>query len=326
MENILDVKNLSVTFDTFAGKVEAIRDVSFQIKAGECVAVVGESGCGKSATAKAILGLHTKKTTKIGEESSIFFGKQDILKFSDKEWKEFRGNKAAMIFQDALSALNPTVKIGTQIAEAILLHQEINRKDAMNKAVGMLEAVGVTNPEQSAKMYPFEFSGGMRQRAMIAMAMACNPKLLIADEPTTALDVTMQTQILQLIKKQQKEHDTAVLFITHDLGIVAGIAQKVIVMYNGKIVEQGTVDEIFYHCEHPYTKALMKSSLRVDLDREKQELYSIEGMPPSLINPVKGCPFATRCPDAMNVCVQYPPQIYEETETHCMYCWKNWKR
>ena len=326
MQDLVKIENLSISFQTFAGNVQAVRNVSFEIAPGECTAIVGESGCGKSTAAKAIMGLHRDRVTEIAKDSRIIFENENILQYTKKEWQMFRGAKASMIFQDAMSSLNPTMRVGDQIAEAMLIHQTCSKKEAGQRTVDLLKQVGVVNPKQSAKRYPHEFSGGMRQRVMIAMAVACMPRLLIADEPTTALDVTLQTQILQLIKEQQERNKTSVLFITHDLGIVAGRAQKVIVMYGGMIVEKGTTEEVFYQTQHPYTKALLRSSLRVDEDRSVQELYSIDGMPPNLLDPPKGCPFAMRCPKAMNVCVQYPPKEYREGSTHVTYCWKYWKK
>ena len=322
MKKIAEIKNLSLAFRTPDGTAEVIRDISFDIRTGECVALVGESGCGKTTVAKAVMGLHKDKETIVKPNSRIEFDGKNILEFSKNEWQEFRGKQAAMIFQDAMSSLNPTMRIGEQIAEAIFLHQKISRKEALHMGIKLLGQMGVADPEENIRRYPFEFSGGMRQRVMIAMAMACNPQLLIGDEPTTALDVTIQTQILQLIKELQTERGMAVLLVTHNFGIVAGMAQRVVVMYNGKIVEKGKTEEIFYHPMHPYTQALLKSTLRMDTKKDRKELYCIEGTPPGIIAPPGGCPFAKRCAMVKPVCWKSFPIEHKETDTQIVYCWQ----
>lgn len=320
-DNLVSIRHLSVSFYTHAGEVEAIRDVSFVIPRGKCVAIVGESGCGKTVTAKMLMGLSSHYSAVIKEGSEILFEGENIVSYDEKQWQAYRGKKASMIFQDAMVSLNPTVQIGKQIAEAVRLHKRLSVKESMEEAVQLLEKVGIHEAEVNAKRYPHEFSGGMRQRAMIAMAIACDPLLLIADEPTTALDVTMQAQIIDLIKKLQMEKKMSVLFITHDLGIVSGMAQAIVVMYNGTVVEIGGLRDIFYHSRHPYTEALLHSALRIDCGKN-QTLYSIEGMPPSLVHPPKGCPFAERCPYAMNICVRMRPQMQEFEAEHYAACWK----
>ena len=322
MGSIAEIKNLSLAFRTPEGPAEVIRDVSFEIQEGECVALVGESGCGKTTVAKAVMGLHNDRTTIVKPGSRIEFGGRNILDFSKREWQEFRVKQVSMIFQDAMSSLNPTMLVGEQIAEAVFLHQKIEKKEALRIATGLLEQMGVANPDENARRYPFEFSGGMRQRVMIAMAMACNPRLLIGDEPTTALDVTIQTQILQLIKDLQKKRGMAVLFVTHNFGIVAGLAQRVVVMYNGKIVEKGRTEEIFYRPLHPYTQALLRSTLRMDTKKSRKDLYSIEGTPPGILHPPAGCPFAKRCSYAVAECEHAFPTEHRETGTQTVYCWQ----
>ena len=322
MESLVKIENLSVSFYTHAGEVEAIRDISFDIPKGKCVSVVGESGCGKTVTAKTLIGLSDYYSSVAKKGSKIIFEDKNILEYTQKEWQEYRGGKVSMIFQDAMVSLNPTTTIGKQVAEVLMIHKKLSKKEAWSEAVRLLEKVGIHDAAANAKRYPHEFSGGMRQRAMIAMAIACEPKLLIADEPTTALDVTMQAQIIELIKELQKEREMSVLFITHDLGIVSGMAQLIVVMYNGIIVEIGNPQEIFYKHKHPYTEALLQSALRVDCGKD-QTLYSIEGTPPSLINPPKGCPFADRCPYAMNICVEARPEMKEFEPGHKAACWKN---
>lgn len=321
MDSLVKIQHLSVSFYTHAGEVQAVRDVSFDIPRGKCVAIVGESGCGKTVTAKTLMGLSDYFSSTVKEGSSILFDGEEILSYSPKQWREYRGGKTAMIFQDAMVSLNPTIRIGDQIAEAIRLHRHIGLKESRQEAIRLLEKVGIHEAAVNAKRYPHEFSGGMRQRAMIAMAIACDPDLLIADEPTTALDVTMQAQILELIKQLQKEQQMSVLFITHDLGIVSGMAQAIVVMYNGTVVEKGDPHDIFYRFRHPYTEALLNSALRIDCGKE-QTLYSIEGIPPSLIDPPVGCPFAERCPYAMNICAEHRPEMQEFEEGHFAACWK----
>ena len=245
MSNLLEVKNLEVSFHTYAGEVKAVRGVSFEAKAGECLAIVGESGSGKTVTSKAILGLIATPPGEVKKTSEIIFDGQNIMNYSEKEWRSYRGKDAAMIFQDPMTSLNPTMKVGKQIMESILLHSKVSKDEAKKRALELLKMVNIPNPEERMNQYPYEFSGGMRQRVVIAIALACNPKLMIADEPTTALDVTIQAQIIDLLKKIQKENNTAVVMITHDLGVVAGMADDIIVMYAGRIVEKGTVYEIF---------------------------------------------------------------------------------
>ena len=321
MNELMKIENLSVSFHTHTGEVQAIRDISFDIPKGKCVAIVGESGCGKTVTAKTIMGLsdYFKSVPKKG--SKILFEDRNILEYNEKEWRAYRGEKVSMIFQDAMVSLNPTTRIGMQVAEVLQIHKKLSKKESFAEAIKLLEKVGIHDAESNAKRYPHEFSGGMRQRAMIAMAIACEPSLLIADEPTTALDVTMQAQIIELIKNLQKEREMSVLFITHDLGIVSGMAQQIVVMYNGIIVEIGNPRDIFYNHKHPYTEALLQSALRVDCGKD-QVLYSIEGTPPSLINPPVGCPFAERCPYAMNICAEARPEMKEFHEEHKAACWK----
>ena len=294
MEKIIDIKNLRVSFHTYAGEVQAVRDVSFYAKKGETLAIVGESGCGKSVTSKAVMGLIAQPPGEIGKESQILYHGKNILKQSEKEWKEYRGARCSMIFQDALSSLNPTMNIGKQVMENITNHSNVSKADAKKQAIHMLEMVGIPDPALCIKKYPHELSGGMRQRVMIAIALSANPEILIADEPTTALDVTIQAQILDLMKKIQKETGTTIIMITHDLGVVANIADHIVVMYSGKVVEMGTSDEIFYQYKHPYTWALLNAAPNLELGH-KQKLVSIEGTPPDLICPPVGCPFAERC-------------------------------
>ena len=319
-EKLLEVKDLAVSYFGYAGEVQSVRRVSFDVRKGETVAVVGESGCGKSVTAKTIMHLIKTPPAKIKEGSQILFNGEDVLQFDKKRLSQYRGGEAAIIFQDALAALNPTMTVGKQIAENIRHHSAASKKEALAQAVELLRMVGIPQPEQRVKQYPHEFSGGMRQRVMIAIAFACNPQLLIADEPTTALDVTIQSQIIDLIKDLQKEKGTSVILITHDLGVVANIAHRIVVMYSGKIVERGDNVSIFHSPRHPYTNALLEAVPRLDLVN-KQVLSSIEGTPPDLLNPPAGCPFCTRCKYCMEICCTEEPPAVAFEEGHEASCW-----
>lgn len=320
MKKVLEVKDLKVTFKTYAGNVQSVRGVTFDLYEGETLAVVGESGCGKTVTAKSLMRLIPTPPGKIDPTSKILFDGKNIATMPEKELRTIRGSEISMIFQDPMTSLNPTMKIGKQIAEGIMLHRKLNKKEAMVEAVKMLKLVGIPNPEKRAEQFPFEFSGGMRQRAMIAIALACNPKVLIADEPTTALDVTIQAQIMDLIKDLQTQFNTAVILVTHDLGVVAEVADRIQVMYAGKIVERGTCEEIFNDPQHPYTWALLQSVPRLETGH-KDHLYSIKGTPPNLVNPPKGCAFAARCPYAMQVCATEIPEETVLSNTHSCACW-----
>lgn len=317
--SLVEVKNLSISFNSARGKVQAVNDVSFEIGENECVALVGESGCGKSVTARSLIGLTEVTGGKVDEASQINFEGKNILDFSDAEWEEYRGTKASMIFQGAMSTMNPTMKIGAQIAECFTFHQEISKEEARNRAVSMLELVGIPDAKDAMNRYPHEFSGGMRQRVMIAAALACNPSLLVADEPTTALDVTIQAQILELISELKEKEKMSVLLITHDMGVVAGLAQRVIVFYAGRVMEMGSIDEIFESPMHPYTKGLLEASPRLD-EVGQGALYTIKGAPPELINPKPGCPFAERCPFATEECTSEVPQMKDVRGTHRVAC------
>ncbi|MEC0371026.1 ABC transporter ATP-binding protein [Paenibacillus chibensis] len=316
-KQLLNVDELQVSFHTRDGLNQAVRGVSFHMGAGETVGIVGESGSGKSVTAKAIMGL-IAPPGKITHGSVTFQG-ENLLGLSQKDWRKLRGNRIAMVFQDPMTSLNPVKTIGFQMSEVIRRHRGLGKKEAMLEAVEMLRKVGISEPERRVKQYPHEFSGGMRQRVMIAMALSCNPELLIADEPTTALDVTIQAQILDLLKKLKDESDTAVLLITHDLGVVAQVCSRVVVMYGGMVMEEGTVEDIFYRTGHPYTQGLLRSlPKRVGANRER--LVPIEGSPPDLINPPAGCPFRDRCPYAFGKCAELPP-VAELGEGHRSLCW-----
>lgn len=319
-ENLLEIKNLKVSFHTYAGEVQAVRGVSLNVKPGECMAIVGESGSGKTVTSKAVLGLIAEPPGEIKKESEILFEGKNILEMSEKEWRGFRGKEAAMIFQDPMTSLNPTMKVGKQIVESILLHNKISGKEAKERAVELLRKVNIPNPEDRLNQYPYEFSGGMRQRVVIAIALACNPKLMIADEPTTALDVTIQAQIMKLLKEIQTKNNTAIIMITHDLGVVAGMAEYITVMYAGCIVEQGTVGEIFENPQHPYTHALLKAVPNME-NENKSELQIIPGTPPDLIMPPKGCGFASRCKYCMEICREQPPEFTDISGAHKAACW-----
>ena len=315
---LLKIDDLRISFNTYAGKVQAVRGVSIELNAGEVLAMVGESGCGKSVTAQSILQLNPVPPTVI-EGGSIQLEGVDLLKYSDVEMRKVRGHEISMIFQDPMTSLNPTTRVGKQITEAILKHQKVSRKEANERAIEMLRMVGLSNPEQRMRQYPHEFSGGMRQRAMIAMALVCNPKILIADEPTTALDVTIQSQIVDLLLDLRQKLGTAILIITHDMGVVADIADRVAVMYAGKIVEQGSVRDLFYHPRHPYTWGLLDSIPK--MDHSDTPLVPIQGTPPDLLNPPKGCPFAARCGYCMAVCHDYMPEKTVVAEGHTVRCW-----
>lgn len=320
MEKLLEVKNLRVSYHTYVGEIQAVRGVSFDVNKGEAVAIVGESGCGKTVTSKSIMGLIKAPQGEIKSGSEILYKGKNILKYTEKEWMEFRGAESSMIFQDALTALNPTMRVGNQIAEPLMIHRGMNKSEALKEALRMLTFVNIPNAEKRIKQYPHEFSGGMRQRAMIAMALACSPNLLIADEPTTALDVTIQAQIIDLIKELQTKLSTAVILITHDLGVVANMAERINVMYAGKIVEKGRCDDIFYNPKHPYTWALLNSVPRLDL-KNKQELVSIQGTPPDMFAPPKGCAFAPRCQYCMEICREEQPSNTDFDDLHEAACW-----
>jgi oligopeptide transport system ATP-binding protein len=321
MEKLLEVKDLAVSFKTYFGEVEAVRGVSFHVNKGETVALVGESGCGKSVTANSIMQLLPMPPA-FYKRGQILFEGEDIVKKSEKEMQEIRGNKISMIFQDPMTSLNPTMRIGKQIVEGLVKHQKLSAKEAEEKAIEMLNLVSVPQPEKRIKQYPHEFSGGMRQRVMIALAMVSNPKLLIADEPTTALDVTVQAQILDLMKSIQEKLGTSIILITHDLGVVADMCDRVIVMYGGQLMEEGTVYEIFNNPKHPYTRKLLGSVPRLDMSRS-ETLHSIPGTPPDLYKPPKGCPFYDRCDEAMIICKDHMPDREYHTNTHYSCCWLN---
>lgn len=318
MKKVLEVNNLSVSFQTYGGEVQAVRDVNFDLHEGETLAIVGESGSGKSVTVQSIMRLLSMPPAKF-KSGSILMNGEDIVTMSEAEMEKVRGQEMGMIFQDPMTSLNPTMKIGRQITEGLIKHQGLSKKDALERGVELLRLVGIPNPESRIQQYPHEFSGGMRQRAMIAIALSCNPNILIADEPTTALDVTIQAQILELLRDLQQDMKTAIILITHDLGVVANAADRVAVMYGGKIVETGTVDEIFYAPKHPYTWGLLGSMPK--LNDTKKELQSIPGTPPDLKDPPKGCPFAARCPYAMKVCDTYMPEYQPASDTQKTACW-----
>lgn len=314
---LLSVRNLKTSFFTHVGEVKAVRGISFDVNEGEVLGIVGESGSGKSVTSLSIMGLLQYPGRVVDGE--ILLNGEDILTYSKDQMRKVRGKEIAMIFQDPMTSLNPVYTIGNQVMEMILEHEKMTKREARARAIEMLKLVGIPAAEKRIDSYPHEFSGGMRQRVMIALALSCNPKLLIADEPTTALDVTIQAQILNLIKKLNRQFGMTTMLITHDLGVVATVCDKVAVMYGGLIMEYGTADEIFYHPRHPYTMGLLGSIPHVD-GGEKRRLIPIDGTPPDLINPPKGCPFSTRCKYCMNVCTQEQPPYFEE-DKHRTMCW-----
>ena len=322
-KNLLEIKDLKVSFFTPAGEVKAVNGISYTLGYDEVMGIVGESGSGKSVEAYAIIGLLQNPGRVIG--GSITFEGEDVLSFSAEQMRQFRGNKVSMIFQNPMTCLNPVYTIGDQLAEALTCHDSsISKEEALKRAVEMLEMVGINNAEKRVKQYPHEFSGGMRQRAMIAMALITKPKLLIADEPTTALDVTIQAQILDLMKNLQETEGTSIIFITHNLGVVAEICDRVSVMYAGHIVEQGKVNDIFYSPRHPYTKGLLASVPRLDEDTPAK-LIPIEGTPIDLLNPPQGCNFGPRCRDCMKVCLREKPPFVELEDGHFSACWLHLK-
>ncbi|WP_346848583.1 MULTISPECIES: ABC transporter ATP-binding protein [unclassified Clostridium] len=321
MERILDIENLQVSFHTYAGEVKAVRGVDFHLDKGETLAIVGESGCGKTVTSKAIMRLLPEPMpAEIKKDSKIIFEGKNILDMNEKELRKLRGSDISMIFQDPMTSLNPTMTVGKQIAESLIIHRGMNKAEAMKEAIKMLDLVNIPNADKRAHQYPHEFSGGMRQRAMIAIALACNPKILIADEPTTALDVTIQAQIMDLIGDLQKKLGTAVILITHDLGVVADTADRIQVMYAGQVIERGTVEEIFANPQHPYTWALLQSVPRLET-KNKDTLYALNGTPPDLVKPPVGCPFAARCEYCMQICLEEMPEVTNVENDHQVLCW-----
>jgi oligopeptide/dipeptide ABC transporter ATP-binding protein len=318
-ELLLEVKDLSVQFTTEDGVVPAVDGVSFQLERGKVLGIVGESGSGKSVTAMTVMGLTRDVNASFGGE--VLYQGRNLLELSDMEMQNYRGNEIGMIFQDPMTSLNPVYRIGAQIVEAIQAHEPVDKQQARRQAVELLRQVGIPNPESRVDDYPHQFSGGMRQRALIAMALSCNPSVLIADEPTTALDVTIQAQILELIARLKDDFNSSVIMITHDLGVVADLADEIIVMYAGRVVERSETRSLFYDSQHPYTWGLLGSIPRLDLPRTKR-LHSIAGTPPSLINMPKGCKFRPRCPHAFEKCVEEPRlENRIETPGHLDRCW-----
>lgn len=329
MNNILEIKNLTVDFTTDQGTVHAVRDISFDVHEKEVLGIVGESGSGKSQTMYAVMGLLAENGT-ILDQGIILDGKsisQSSFK-SKKEYEKFmngiRGKEMGMIFQDPMTFLNPVLKVGTQLIEPLLNHTNMSKKEAKEKAIDLMRQVGIPSPEKRFNQYPHEFSGGMRQRIIIAIALACSPKLIIADEPTTALDVTIQAQVLELISEMKDKTGSSVIMITHDLGVVASLCDRIAIMYGGKIVEIGTDEEIFYQPTHPYTQGLLSCVHNPEMDEE--ELRPIPGSPPDLLKPPVGCPFVDRCDHAMKICKLQMPSIMSFSATHQSACWLNQKK
>ena len=319
---MLQVKNLCTSFNVDAGEVRAVNGISFNLDKGKVLGIVGESGSGKSVTAYSIMRILVEPGKIVGGE--ILFNGEDIVKYSKKQMREFRGKRVSIIFQDPMTSLNPTFTIGNQLREAILLHTDRNRAEANARALEMLQLVGVNEPEKRLRQYPHELSGGMRQRVMIAMALACEPDILIADEPTTALDVTIQAQILELMKDLQKKMGMAIIMITHDLGVIADMCDEIIVMYAGRVCERGTVDEIFYNPRHEYTKGLLRSIPTLNGGHDK--LIPIAGSPVDLTNLPAGCAFASRCDRCMKICLTEQPEEVRVNDSHIASCWMNVKQ
>ncbi len=322
-DHLLEVKNLRTNFASGGGIVQAVRGVDLYVDAGEFLGIVGESGCGKSVTMMSIMRLLADNAAVRADK--LTFDGRDILSQSKKEMKDIRGNEIGMIFQDPMTSLNPLYTVGNQLMEPLRVHKKMSRTQAKEYAIEMLRTVGINEPEKRMNQYPHEMSGGMRQRAMIAIAMCCNPKILIADEPTTALDVTIQAQIMELMQELKNKYSTSVILITHDLGVIAQVCTRVVVMYGGLIMEEGSLQQIFYETKHPYTKGLLKSvPSNEELGEgtyEKQKLVPIPGSPPDLMNPPKGCPFAARCENAMKICNMAPAALTTVSEGHRAACW-----
>ena len=321
-EYLVDVKNERLSFFTPAGEVKALNDVSIRLKEGEVLGIVGESGSGKSVTAYSLMGLTAHPGKLLGGE--LHFNGHQVEKMTEKEIRKFRGNEISIIFQDPMTSLNPVYTIGNQITEVIRLHTDKTKQQARERAKELLELVGINEPDKRLKQYPHELSGGMRQRVMIAIALACEPKLLIADEPTTALDVTIQAQILELMMELKDKLGMAIIMITHDLGVVASMCERIAVMYAGRIIEYGTTDDIFYHPKHEYTKGLIRSIPRLDT-KEHERLVPIEGTPVDMLKPPAGCPFAPRCDAAMQICLREMPPVTTFGDVHYTQCWLNQK-
>ena len=318
-ERLLEVNDLAVSFFTYAGEVQAVRGVSWHLDKNETIALVGESGCGKSVTIQTVMGLLQSPGRVIG--GSVRFEGRDMLALNAKELRQIQGNRMSMIFQDPLSYLNPTMRVGEQIAESYRLHHKVSRAEAEAKVLDMMRLISFPEPERNMRAYPHQLSGGMRQRIMVAMALICNPQVLFADEPTTALDVTIQAQIIELMNSLKEKLNTAIVLITHDLGVVANMAQRIYVMYAGKIVERGSAKDIFYRPKHPYTWGLLASVPRLDAEQSRDFRY-IPGTPPDLLNPPRGCPFAARCRYACRACVtDMPEETAFDTQDHRASCW-----
>ena len=315
---LLDVNELEVSFFTHAGEVKAVRKVSYDLKYGEAMGIVGESGSGKSVSSYALMGIIPEPGKVIG--GSINFEDKEIIGLPEAEMQKLRGKDVGMVFQDPMTSLNPVFTVGSQIDESLRKHTDLNKQQRQERIIELFELVGINQPEKRLKQYPHEFSGGMRQRVMIAMALACNPKLLIADEPTTALDVTIQAQIIELLKELKEKINMSIIFITHDLGVISEICDKVAVMYAGNIIERGSIDDIFYNPKHPYTLGLLKSIPKINAD-DHERLIPIEGNPVDLINPPKGCAFAPRCESCMNICMEQVPPVYSIENQHEASCW-----
>ena len=318
-ENILELKNLVFSFHTYGGEVKAVRDVSFNVRKGEILGIVGESGCGKSVTAQCILRLNPEPPG-FFENGEILFNGEDILKMSNKEIRKIRGREIGFVFQDPMTSLNPTMRVGAQIEEVFLGRTDVTKKEVKERALEIMRLVGINDAEKRYRQYPHELSGGMKQRIMIAIALVSRPSVIICDEPTTSLDVTFEAQIRDLLLELREKLGTSIIMITHDLGVIARLCDRVIVMYGGKVVERGNVGEIFYDTAHPYTKGLMKSIAKLDTHKG-EKLHPIDGTPPDLFAPPKGCPFAARCEYAMDICSEIPPETYVLSEEHKTCCW-----
>lgn len=318
-EKILELKNVVYSFHTYGGEVKAVRDVSFEVRKGEILGIVGESGCGKSVTAQCIMRLNPEPPG-FFEGGEIMFNGKDVLKMTKKELRVLRGQDIGFVFQDPMTSLNPTMKVGAQIEEVFLGRTDVTKKEVKEKALEIMRLVGISDVEKRYKQYPHELSGGMKQRVMIAIALVSRPDLVICDEPTTSLDVTIEAQILDLLLELREKLGMSIIIITHDLGVIARMCDRVVVMYGGKVVEKGTAQEVFYNTAHPYTKGLMGSIAKLDTAKG-EKLTPIDGTPPDLFFPPKGCPFAARCEYAMEVCKENPPLCYKISDEHITNCW-----